>query len=470
MALPARQLWRRARGAAPTFLEQDYDLVVIGGGAAGIAAARAARRNQARVVLIAHGPRGAAATLALRAFVAAAVRGATFHDAMARGRRAADQAASADDAATLQREGIDLLEGHARFTGPGDVAVEGRHVRCGRFIIATGSRALLPAINGLAQLDALVPDALPSLVDLPASLAILGAGPTACELAQAFAQLGTRVTLLDDHAHVLPDEEPEASMIVAHTLRAAGVDLRLSTPISRVVPDGTRGASRIITNHGDPLTVDRVLVAVGRVPVVDDLELAAAGVELDHRGNLRIDSHLRTTVPGTYAAGDVTGLSFQLQAAEEMGRFAAEHALRRRQLAPFRADRLAYVTFTLPEVARVGARESDVGRRSRVAYLPLSEVERAVVEDELQGYIKLIAEPRVSSGRLRGGRIAGATIVAPRAGEMITEVALAMQTGMFPARLAQTAHAYPTWSSGVQKCAAQFVTEIDGRRARRAQH
>jgi pyruvate/2-oxoglutarate dehydrogenase complex dihydrolipoamide dehydrogenase (E3) component len=151
-----------------------------------------------------------------------------------------------------------------------------------------------------------------------------------------------------------------------------------------------------------------------------------------------------------------------------MGRLAAAHALSRGRHGPFRIDRIPRVTLTDPEVARVGVIEAEAGHFARIAYLPLSEVDRAVLEGEPHGFIKLIVEPRLPTAELLGGRLVGATIVAPHAGEMIAEVGLAVGVGMFPARLAQTVHAHPTWSAGVQRCAAQFVDDIGGRRARRA--
>jgi len=216
-------------------------------------------------------------------------------------------------------------------------------------------------------------------------------------------------------------------------------------------------------------------VATGRAAVTDGLDLEAIGVSVDDKGNVRTDAHLETNVDGIYAAGDVTGRLPFTHAADAMGRLAANNALlpggllgklRRSTYDPAATP---WVTFTDPEVARVGRTEAQAGGRgARVAYLPLDELDRAVTSGHTDGFVKLIAGPRPVLRNLGAGQLLGATIVASRAGEMISEVALAMHTRMFTGRLAQATHAYPTWSSGVQLAAAQFVMEIGGRTARPA--
>ena len=189
-------------------------------------------------------------------------------------------------------------------------------------------------------------------------------------------------------------------------------------------------------------------------------------MKLDRRGWVVTDARLATSIKGVYAAGDVTGRTALTHAADEMGRLAAANALGRGPRGRFREEWVPQVIFTDPEVARVGAVEAEAPPRSRVAYLPLVEVDRAIIAGRADGFVKIIAGPRPVVRRLGGGRVIGAAVVAPRAGEMIAEVALAMRTRAFTGRLAQTAHAYPTWSHGIQKAAAQFFGEIEGRRAR----
>lgn len=215
---------------------------------------------------------------------------------------------------------------------------------------------------------------------------------------------------------------------------------------------------------------ERVLVAVGRRPVTEGLDLQLAGVRLDEQGHIRTDRHLATTASGTYAVGDVTGRLAFTHAADEMGRLAAINALRSPLRLSFKDTAIPWVIFTHPEVARVGMSEAQAAASGgRVAVVPLSQIDRAITAGEEDGFVKLIAGPRRVTANLAGGRILGATIVAPRAGEMIHEVALAMRVGAFTGRLAQTVHAYPTWSTGIRKAAAQFFFDIDGRKARPAE-
>ncbi|MGH3276198.1 MAG: FAD-dependent oxidoreductase, partial [Streptosporangiaceae bacterium] len=219
---------------------------------------------------------------------------------------------------------------------------------------------------------------------------------------------------------------------------------------------------------------DRLLVATGRQPVADHLGLENAGVRVDERGCVVTDRHLATTAPGIYAAGDVTGRMPFTHAAHAMGRLAARNALRRRWSPPaaFATRAIPWVVFTDPEVAQVGLTEAQAAAHpgARVAWLPLSEADRAVTAGRTQGFVMIIAGRRRVLGTAGGGRVLGATIVAPRAGEMIHEPALAMRTGMFTGRLAQTVHAYPTWSLAIQQAAAQFFGQYGSRTARPAEH
>lgn len=219
------------------------------------------------------------------------------------------------------------------------------------------------------------------------------------------------------------------------------------------------------------MLADQLLVATGRTPVTDGLGVDDAGVELDDRGHIRTDESLATTASGIWAIGDVTGRMPFTHAAGRMALVAVGNALSR---VPFRTARfdpapIPWVTFTSPEVARVGMTEREAAAHGgRVAHLPLSDVDRGVITGETSGFVKLVAGPRRLLGNAGGGRLLGATIVAPAAGEMIGLVALAMRTNMFTGRLAQTAQAYPTWSIAVQEAAAQFFFPTRGRTARDA--
>ncbi len=194
--------------------------------------------------------------------------------------------------------------------------------------------------------------------------------------------------------------------------------------------------------------------------------MQAAGVALDERGFVTTDDYLQTSAAKVWAVGDVAGKLQFTHAADEMGRIAVGNAFGGFRMRKFKSERIPWVTFTSPEVGRVGLAEAEaVDQGGRVAFLPLSEVDRAVAEDERDGFLKVIAGPRFGTGNLAGGRILGATVMCSRGGELVHELALAIRTGMFPARLALTTHAYPTWSMAVQKVVGQFFLELEGRSA-----
>jgi pyruvate/2-oxoglutarate dehydrogenase complex dihydrolipoamide dehydrogenase (E3) component len=454
-------------------MERERELIVIGGGPGGMAAARAAARAGVRPLLVQLGPIGGDCTFTgcvpSKTVIEAAARGESFEAAMLAARRAVEQIAATEDDEVFRREGIEVSHGWAAFRSPREVDVDGTVLRSRRFVIATGAQPAVPPIDGLADLDYLTNETVFELAELPASLAVLGGGAVGCELAQAFRRLGAQVTVIEALDRLLSREEPEASAAVADALTAEGIQLRLGQKVVRAEPQEAKGAARLHLEGGDTVAADRVLVAVGRRGATAGLDLDAAGVTTDG-GFVRVDDRLATTTPGIWAAGDVTGLLPFTHAADEMGRMAVTNALSRRSQRKFDTSAIPWVTFTSPEVGRVGMTEAEAAsHRGRVAYLPMTEVDRAVTAGKTRGFVKLIAGPRWMLGDAGGGRILGATVVAERGGELVHEAALAMRTHMFTGRLAQTVHAYPTWSMAVRQAAAQFFMEINGRSARPAQ-
>ena len=548
----------------------DHDLIVVGGGAAGLGAVRAALWAGADVALITDSAPGGDCTFGgcvpSKTLLAAARDGLVFSEAMARVRSTVERIAATESAEVLQNEGVTVIEGRARLVTHDTVAVGDRRLTAPRIVLATGSRPALPDdILGLAEARPLTNETVFDLTEAPRSLGIIGGGPTGCEFAQAFAALGVDVTLIEYQQQLLPGEEPEAAATVREALQADGVRVLRCTLVARVMParpDADSGGPyslvyRLARSHGigGRVTVDRLLVAAGRSPATEGLGLAEMRLKLgEWSGHVLTDERLETSVRGVYAAGDVaawrlrratrprvrppglftidkideqrpprrgllpsarpsaypptrcryaftvassieaTGPHRALlrreprmlrrerarrrrrqhhaalhlsHAADEMGRVASGNALGRGLRGRFRGDSVPRVVFTDPEVASVGLTPGQAPPGSRVAYLPLSEVDRAVTDGRTGGFIAIVAGPRRLLRNAGGGRILGATIVAPRAGEMIQEIVLAMRTGAFAGRLAQTSHAYPTWSSGVQKAAAQFFGEVEGRRARR---
>lgn len=442
--------------------------MVIGGGAAGLAAATTAARDRLRVALVSDGPLGGDCTFTgcvpSKTLIAAAAQGLTFRDAMKRVRATIAEIAATETAPQLRRAGVHVMGGRARVLSGGGVAVEGTRLRADAIVIATGSRPAIPPIDGLAHTPFLTSDTVFDLRDKPHSMAILGAGPIGCELAQAFRRLGVDVSVIETADRLLPGIDADAAAVLSEVFAREGIRIHTNTRVEAV--SGNDDAVTMRLSGGHTIAAARLLVATGRVPDTQGLGLAAAGVHTDEHGFITVDRHLATTAAGVFAIGDVTGLFPHTHAAYAMGRGAvgaARHRLRRPSFEPGAIPR---VIFTDPEIGVVGSDGHNIGNhRARVAYLPLTEVDRAITADRADGFVKIVAGPRRFLRNLGGGRILGATIVAPHAGEMIHEPALAMRSGMFTGRLAQTIHAYPSWSIAIQQTAAQFFGEFGGRQA-----
>lgn len=455
-----------------------HDVVVIGGGAGGQTAAREANRRGARTLLISDGPLGGDCThtgcVPSKTLLDAAARGRSFAEAMAAVHQRIDAVAATEDADTLAREGIEVAAGRARLTGGHGVDVDGRRIEGRHIILATGARPAVPPIPGLREQPHLTNESIFALQSQPRRLAVLGGGAIGVELAYAFRGLGSEVTVVEAESRLLVREEPEASAVIEDRFGAAGIDVRTGARLEQVeeVERTEPGGVCLRLGDGTTVVVDRLLVATGRVPTTDGLGLADAGVDIDERGFIVTDDSLATTTPNIWAIGDVTGRMPFTHAAARMAFVAVANALSKVPLRKARFDPtpIPWVTFTSPEVARIGMTEAEAaGHGGRVAYLPLSDVDRGIITGDTDGFVKLVAGPRRLLRNAGGGRLLGATIVAPTAGEMIGQIALAMRTGMFTGRLAQTTQAYPTWSMAIQETAAQFFMARHGRTARDAE-
>lgn len=453
--------------------DRGYDLVVLGAGAAGLVAAREGVRRGARTALVEAAEPGGDCTFTgcvpSKTLLDAAEHGEAFEGAMARVHATVASIAATEDRATLTAEGIEVVHGWATLRSPTEIDVDGTRLTARRLVLATGARPTVPPIPGLREIDPLTSETLFSVDALPGRLAVLGGGAIGAEMGQAFARLGSEVTILEAEDRLLPREEPEASAVIAAALEADGISVRTGDPLAEV--RSTLAGHLLCTRSGQEVMADEVLVSVGRRPNTDGLGLEEAGIEVDERGHIRTRSDLRTTAKSVWAVGDVTGRMPFTHAGARMGWIAARNALAgpaRVRPARFDPSAIPAVTYTSPEVAHVGITEAEAGPKARVAHLPFALVDRARTAGRTEGFVKLIAGPRRGLGNLAGGRVLGATIVGPRAGEMIHEVALAMQTGMFTGRLAQTVHAYPTWSMAVQQAAGQFFFPVDGLEARPA--
>jgi len=440
-----------------------YDLVVIGGGTAGLVCAAGAAGLGARVALVERSRlggdclntgcvpskaliRSARVVGAARAGAAVGVAADTrvdFRAVMSRLRARRADIAPHDSAARLASLGIDVFFGEAAFADPRTVSVGGVALRFRRAVIATGSRPAVPPIPGLADTPFLTSETLFDLTEQPRDLAVLGGGPIGCEMAQAFARLGSRVTLFEGAPQLLPNEDGDAAAIVTSALTGDGVEVRVSTPVTRVSrgDGGTR-----IEFAGGEVIVGAVLVATGRTPNTAGLGLDAAGVAHDGDG-VRVGPTLRTTNLRIFAAGDVASRFKFTHAADALARIVIQNAL---FFSRKRADRIVmpWCTFTDPELAHVGITSKEASAQQALTItVPLGDVDRAIVDDETAGFVRV---------HHRSGRILGATIVAPSAGEMIGTVAYAMQKGAGLGDLAATVFPYPTLSMALRQAGDSY--------------
>ena len=472
----------------------DTDVVVIGGGAAGLAAVREARRRGAKATMITSEPPGGDCTFTgcvpSKTLISSAAAGVSFDETFERIHAVVAEIAATESIDVLRKEGTEVIEGFGTLVGPGAVEVDGRTLQARGVVLAMGSKPALPPIPGLnrsrpreagSSTDAvLTSDTLWGLGEAPESLAIIGGGAIGCELGLALAGLGVAVTLIEGASRVLPNEEPAASQIIERSLAEAGVRVLTSQFVSKIQAGSpgenhsevtlspAPGGDGADQSNGSNIVVvaARILVATGRQAVTT----GSGDVELDKRGFVVVEDTLATSMDRVFAAGDLNGLAPFTHAADAMGRLATSNILRRFGAGSFRTDLVPRVTYTSPEVASIGLSESEAAtlKGATVAELPMSEHDRARTSGVTEGYIKLIAAPRRLGGKLGGGRIVGATIVAPRAGEMLAEISLMMRTDAMVGRLAQTMHPYPSWSYGLAKAAGQFFTEVEGRTARPA--
>jgi pyruvate/2-oxoglutarate dehydrogenase complex dihydrolipoamide dehydrogenase (E3) component len=357
-----------------------------------------------------------------------------------------------DSPAAMRAAGVAYTAGTARFTGPASAEIDGVPVRFRQALVATGSAPAVPPIPGLAEADPLTSDSVWDLAERPDRLVVLGGGTIGCELGQAFARLGSTVTIVEALDRLMVNEEPDAARLVTEALRGDGVRVLTGTPVTAV------DAADVVLGDGRRIAADRLLVAVGRRPDTRDLGLAAAGVAVTDRGHVVVDAHLRTGNPRIWAAGDVTGHPQFTHVAGVHGSTAAANAvLGLRRAAEVIA--IPRVTYTSPEVAAVGLPTGSPGTTTRTR--PHDEVDRAITEGRPAGYSRLVLDRR--------GRVVGATVVGPRAGETLAELTLAVARGLRARDLAGVMHPYPTWGDGPWNAAVMQVrAQLGGPVARRA--
>jgi pyruvate/2-oxoglutarate dehydrogenase complex dihydrolipoamide dehydrogenase (E3) component len=444
-----------------------YDVVVIGGGTAGLVSAVGAAGLGARVAIVERHQLGgdclitgcvpskailrtARAVGELRRAAGLGIRvtdmEVSFPEVMTRMRQRRVGLAVNDSAERLRGLGIDVFFGDASFTSLREIAVGSAILRFTRAVIATGSHPSAPPINGLSSTAYLTNETIFELTERPQRLLVIGGGPIGCELSQAFARLGSRVTLFDQARRLLANDDAEAASLVHSALVRDGVHIELGATITGISQrDGEailqfrRGTD---APHED-VAGDRLLVATGRTPNIDGLDLARAGIEAGPHGVV-VDDRLRTGNRRVYAAGDVCSRFQFTHVADATARIVVQNALffGRRKAS---ALTVPWCTYTDPEVAHVGLSAEEAEKRRpavQTISVPLSEVDRAVLDDETEGFVRVHHE---------GGRLLGCTIVAAHAGEMIGQVSYAIARGATLNDFASTVYPYPTQSEALRK-------------------
>lgn len=448
-----------------------YNLVVIGAGTAGLVTAAGAAGLGARVALIERHLLGGDCLnygcVPSKALIRSARLWADLRDAAAWGidvpggsevnfaavmermRRLRAGLSQHDAAARFRALGVDVFYGEAQFTGPRTVDVNGARLHFNKAVIATGARPAAPDIPGISESGYLTNETIFSLTTRPARLLVLGGGPLGCEMAQAMGRLGCRVTLLHKYGRLMNREDADAAALIQQVLAREGVELILDAQAERV--EQTSGGKKISYHAGrraGEVEVDEILAGIGRTPNVEALGLERAGVACDQRAGVVVNDRLQTTNRHIFAAGDVCLPLKFTHLADAAARLVIANALfwgRRR----FSALTIPWCTYTDPEVARVGLSEADAAARGLAVQAwvrPLSEVDRAVVDGEIEGFIKILT---------RQGRdsIVGATLVARHAGEMINEITLAMGHKIGLKKLSGVIHPYPTQAEAIRQAA-----------------
>jgi len=453
-----------------------YDLVVIGGGTAGLVSAAGGASLGARVALVEQDRLGGEClnygcvptkALIRSAKVASLMRRASefgikpvpvevdFGAMMSRMRTVVERAGEADSPERFRSLGVEVFLGEeARFVGPREVSVNGRRFRARSIILATGSHARMPPVDGLEETGYVDNVSVLELERMPRSVVIVGAGPIGSEYAQMLARLGCRVELICSKGGPLPAEEPEVVEALGGFLTADGVRLHRGYRAEearrengeKVVVARSKGGASV------ELRGEEILVAAGRAPTVESLGLENAGVEVGEQG-LEVDERLRTTAENVYAAGDVTGVLRFTHAAEYQARIALQNALFPvKRKADYRF--VPWTTFTDPEVARVGLTEKEARERHghvEVFRQHFSDLDRAICDGEAKGFAKIVTG--------KGGRILGGHIIGPDAGNLIGELVLAMRKNITIGELSQTVHVYPTLSEVNKRVADDYYRE-----------
>ena len=463
---------RRALAAWKRPESFDTNLLVIGAGSAGLVASLIAATVKARVTLVERDRMGgdclntgcvpSKALIRSARIAEYARRGeefglapmdvqVRFPEVMSRVRSVIKTIEPHDSIERFTELGVDCLQGEARIVSPWEVQVGERRISARNIVIASGARPRVPAIPGLDEVGYFTSDSIWGLDELPRRLLVLGAGPIGCELAQAFARLGSQVTLLTRAQRIMPREDKEVSEVVQQSFIRQGIAVICAAEPERFERCGAESVCYLASS--EPISFDSLLLAVGRSANVEDMGLDSLGIGLSASGRIEVDDFLRTSVPTIFAAGDVAGPYLFTHMASHQAWYAAVNALFGR-LRKFTVDYsvVPWATFTDPEVARVGLNESEARDGDipfEVTRYDLDDLDRAIADGETAGFVKVLTRPG-------SDRILGATIVGYHAAELINEFVLAMKHGIGLNKILGTIHIYPTLSEANKFLAGEW--------------
>ena len=456
-----------------------YDLAVVGAGPAGLAAAEFAARLGFSVALIERNRMGGnslnVGSVPSKAIIRTAgiygtMRDAgdfgapvpsepalRFHEVMARMRRIRTRISEYHSVHELTALGVDIFFGAARFAGANVLLVGDGPLHFKKALMATGARPRAPDIPRLDETGYRTSATIFEMAALPKRLAVIGGGPLGCELAQAFCRLGSHVTIVQNDPKFLPREERDAAEILSRSMAHDGVEIRLNTTV--VGARRERGGKVLETVNNDvkgDIQADEILLSIGRIPNVEELDLKAGGIEFDTVRGIKVDDFLRSSNPDVYAAGDACLALKFTNAAQSSARMAVQNAL---QNAEQRQGSLIvpWCTFCDPEIAHIGLHVWEARRQSipiKSFTVMMHDVDRAITDGQDTGFLKI----HVAEG---SDRILGATIVASRASEMINEMAVIMSAGVGMKALAEVVHTYPAQSEAIVLAAQAYMREVD---------
>jgi len=441
-------------------MRPEYDLAVIGSGAAAFAAAIAASDLGKRVVLAESNQVGGTCVnvgcIPSKALLATASRSIELSTIVDAKNRLVDQMRTEKYIDLARAYGFEILRGHAEFVNGESVTVGGEPISAHAYLIASGASPAVPAIDGLQEAGYLTSTSALEVRTPPRELAVIGANAVGLELGQLFMKLGSKVTFLEAMPRITPLEELEVSAVMRSILEEDGATVLTGVKIDSVKRDGDRRrVSFEQRGSWNEISFDQVLVATGRRPNTARMGLDSAGIELTDRGAISVDEHLRTSNPRVWAAGDVTGHPQFVYVAAYEGNLAARNAL---EGADLKVDLAAMprIIFTTPTVAAAGLTDGQAnaqGIRCACRVLPLSAVPRALVNRDTRGFVKIVAERS-------SGRILGATAVADGAGDVIQAAVYAIRFGLTTDQVAATWSPYLTFAEGFKLAAQTFKRDV----------